>query len=636
MSSILARSEPVPRRSKRLTKGIPRRYDSEEGYRFTSKEPQNAIVVGSSRRSTSSRGSSSSGRKLRLAEIEAETRRIRLEKEHREQRLAEELRRLVQLELEATKMEIARSEDGNISEEDNTSAIVDTPATLPLREGEVEDPAVERIEQWKREVPRAGTTWSWEKQHFLRPLELPKFNGDQRDYTKWKQRFLRLVDDDSFTSDDHKLARLREALSGGSAEELVEGVLDGPGAYQAVLAELEEWFGGSNRELEHQRREVLALPRVTNEKDTASLQKLAVKLRNLVLNLRTCGMIGSKDLYLSVTQKLPRTMLAKYMESHDDATSDAEALSQWLLRRVHRARQLDERLAGATEQQPEKRHQWRGGRHRDQTSLLAAGPPKSESRESCIKCYGQHKLAACEQFKALSVRQRWDLVRPSNMCICCLCGGHRAKDCAEQECGNCKKKHHSLLHYDKKPRHKPAITSEGHAPKSTSDMTRREPIPQSTTAAGIAASSVAFMTVSVKLKENKSPQQVTALLDSGSSGSYVTKDLAARLNLKGPTEVMETAVLGGGTMKANSQRVVVHICHEGSSSSTLIDALVIPQITTDLEVVDWNQEKHKWIHLSDINFASVNSGHVDMLIGLDAAELHASYEERRSKGGPIA
>ena len=116
----MARSEPVPRRSKRLTKGIPRRYDSEEGYRFTSTEPQNASVVGSSRRSTSSRGSSSSGRKLRLAEIEAETRRIRLEKEHREQRLAEELR-LVQLELEATKMEI--SEDGNISEEDNNKII---------------------------------------------------------------------------------------------------------------------------------------------------------------------------------------------------------------------------------------------------------------------------------------------------------------------------------------------------------------------------------------------------------------------------------------------------------------------------------------------------------------------------------
>ena len=67
-----------------------------------------------------------------------------------------------------------------------------------------------------------------------------------------------------------------------------------------------------------------------------------------------------------------------------------------------------------------------------------------------------------------------------------------------------------------------------------------------------------------------------------------------------------------------------------------MEVWVIPKITTDLEVVEWIQEKHNRPHLSDINFASAISGHVDLLIGLDAAKLYASCEGRHNKGGPIA
>ena len=46
-----------------------------------------------------------------------------------------------------------------------------------------------------------------------------------------RQWFLRLIDDDVMASEDYKykLARLREALEGGTAEELISDIHDGPG-----------------------------------------------------------------------------------------------------------------------------------------------------------------------------------------------------------------------------------------------------------------------------------------------------------------------------------------------------------------------------------------------------------------------
>ena len=51
-------------------------------------------------------------------------------------------------------------------------------------------------------------------QHHIKPLDLPKFSGEQRAYVRWRQRFLRLIDDDRTTSEEYKLARLREAMEG--------------------------------------------------------------------------------------------------------------------------------------------------------------------------------------------------------------------------------------------------------------------------------------------------------------------------------------------------------------------------------------------------------------------------------------
>ena len=54
--------------------------------------------------------------------------------------------------------------------------------------------------------------------HHIKPLQLPKFNGEQRAYIPWQQRFLGLADDDTTVSQDYKMERLRENPVGGRVD----------------------------------------------------------------------------------------------------------------------------------------------------------------------------------------------------------------------------------------------------------------------------------------------------------------------------------------------------------------------------------------------------------------------------------
>ena len=119
----------------------------------------------------------------------------------------------------------------------------------------------------------------------LKALELPKVDGKVKSYLKWRQRFIRLIDDSYAMSENHKLAHLREALADGSAEELIADVLDGHGAYKAIMAELERWYGDQDRELNNQERELMEWPVLTNKRDVSQLKKFAIRLRNTLLNM---------------------------------------------------------------------------------------------------------------------------------------------------------------------------------------------------------------------------------------------------------------------------------------------------------------------------------------------------------------
>ena len=61
-------------------------------------------------------------------------------------------------------------------------------------------------------------------------------------------------------------------------------------------------------------------------------------------------------------------------------------------------------------------------------------------------------------------------------------------------------------------------------------------------------------------------------------------------------------------------------------------------VTGNYKVENWKQSKDRWAHLKECDFAEpAQDGVVDLLIGVDNAELHYSRADvRGEEGGPVA
>ena len=74
----------------------------------------------------------------------------------------------------------------------------------------------------------------------------------------------------------------------------------------------------------------------------------------------------------------------------------------------------------------------------------------------CYMCRDNHKTKECRQMKKMSYYKRISMVRSKRLCFNCLEHGHIAKECESSrrcEMKDCRKKHHTLLHKDKRMKH---------------------------------------------------------------------------------------------------------------------------------------------------------------------------------------
>ena len=154
----------------------------------------------------------------------------------------------------------------------------------------------------------------------------------------------------------------------------------------------------------------------------------------------------------------------------------------------------------------------------------------------------------------------------------------------------------------------------------------------------VRADFVGLRTVPVILQNGGRSLTVNALLDDASTKTYVNADVAAELGLQGRTERVTVNVLNGQAETFETKPVNVEIKSITGSVSMVVNAYTVNRVTGNMHVVDWNKYKPQWSNLRNINFPpSPKKPIVDMLIGLDCADLLYAIEERRGgPGEPIA
>ena len=469
--------------------------------------------------------------------------------------------------------------------------------------------------------------------------KLPIFSGKPEEWPAFLALYRSSTEQCAYSNAEN-VQRLQTCLK-GPAQEAVQLLLAVPDNVDEAIRTLERRFGRPELVVKQLIEQAKALKPARAE-DTDALHSLATSVRNIVLTMKLLKSHGHRNnpaLRDELVAKLSlphRMQWGEYVKAKGLSTDELDlgVLSEWLAERAEAASLVtptSTKTAAVQPTPPPRRSTTlaavTAGTTRDATS------DSPRKKKSCRKCMEEHAMAQCKEFQQLPVQKRSELVRLLGLCVNCLQDGHFARNCTSSHCRKCKGKHNTLLHRDDSDR--PSSGSQQNAARTnTANMASAASALHAETPANLPA----LMTTVGTVRCGDVELQATIMLDSGSTCSFITTDMAEKLNVPpGETTSVRTTVLGGSCLQHESRIAPIEICHKDSTATTPVQAVVLPQITADMQRVDWDAQKASWPHLRGMNPDTPANPTVDILLGLDVPQLHASLAERRGPGhGPIA
>ena len=236
----------------------------------------------------------------------------------------------------------------------------------------------------------------------------------------------------------------------------------------------------------------------------------------------------------------------------------------------------------------------------------------------CLLCHSVHPLYACGVFKKKSMNQRLAFVAHHKLCCACFSKEHATVNCpADICCKKCSLSHSTYIHVDDVIINKDVdvdvnTVTPVDIPTNSSGTTLA-----SNSADHMLSSDYTFMpTVSVVV--NKS-YKTHALLDSGSTNSFITSDAVKCLALSGKTVTHKRSTVDTQCMTTNT-KVVNFILYslDGTESLSMSNVFVVEEVPYTYSPF---RDLSIYPHLSDIPISPLHPpAKVDLLIGQDNSE----------------
>ena len=251
---------------------------------------------------------------------------------------------------------------------------------------------------------------------------------------------------------------------------------------------------------------------------------------------------------------------------------------------------------------------------------LSATFNSAAHESSLCSCCGlsYHSPFKCETFISLSPEERRNLTQRKTLCMNCLRGGHRARDClSKRNCATCNKRHHTLLHGANFRFQNPSRNPSANLQAEPSDTSPHEPTDQNTSqtvSANQAAQKTLMMTAMVRVVGIKEP--VRALLDTASDTSYVTEEVMKRGKLRPSNHKLHCVqgFAGLNTTPVSRPIVEVVLSAVNESAKIQVQAMVYPFISSPPPRASRNIQLN-FARLAD-PFSDANPK-VDILLGMD-------------------
>ena len=262
-------------------------------------------------------------------------------------------------------------------------------------------------------------------------IEIPTFDGNILNWQLFWEQFQAAVHDKPHLGEIDKLTYLRDAVKGGPARNVIQGLTQTVESYKEAIECLRARYDRPRIIHREHVRSILQAP-VMKSNSGRELRRL-YDLCNQHIRAIKASEHYDLDTFLTVVMelKLDEASRQKWMEFTNE--SQMTPTQDEMLRFLDlQARQFE---PISSERKPQMTF------HKSYATAV---------EETCVVCSrGSHHLSNCFKFQNMTRDERWDIVKKGARCKNCLKPGHMANKCrAPPMCKKCRKYHHSLLHID--------------------------------------------------------------------------------------------------------------------------------------------------------------------------------------------
>ena len=467
---------------------------------------------------------------------------------------------------------------------------------------------------------------------------LTPFGGDVRGYHRFMQSFEAFIAS-ALPDEDSKLAYLIQNCSGEPRRLIEDCVLYPQGeGYQRARRLLRAKYGRDQDIVESFLSALTSGPALRGN-DAKALDDFGVELERCRLNLDRMGDVAEASMPSTLRRlahRLPVHLQSQWAEKA--VRMDDNGCGPRFADFVHFV-QEKARVATSIYVQ-ETAHP----RAPTRTTAMSTRAPPAPARQATFAvesacncpCGNCADTASCQRFEAMNLRGKYQHVRDARLCYCCLRAGHMASACQSPACGveGCSAKHHRLLH-PRSPRNAailPPPPLQAHE-IAADENTGAEVATNVTSVSG----HVLLGIVPTIACGPHGKIRVNALIDNGSTKSFITQELVQRLGLSKRKIHCDVATLCE-QWSAEGAEVELEIKGVDAERTILLkNAWTVPRLCVTSSRAATKEHVDRYDHLRGIQLPTVDDGAVHLLIGADSrASMPLELRCPPAAGGPYA
>ncbi|XP_045541631.1 uncharacterized protein LOC123723122 [Papilio machaon] len=491
------------------------------------------------------------------------------------------------------------------------------------------------LKQYADNNVQASSTQSDSRRSHEASFKLPtivisKFDGNYSDWLEFRDTYKSLIHNNPQLLPIHKFHYLNSYLTGEAAR-LLTNLEVSSQTYNEAWDLLCERFNNKRHLIHNHLNALFNLESISRENDK-SIRSL---VDNVNKDLRALSSLGEPTdkwdtiIIHMVSMKLDHNTKRAWEELRN-TFEDMPKLSQFTKFLQERASILEtcnKRTNTTNMQQVSSKnvHAYRSLTCTTNSSVTPAHiKTQYKPQSTCTYCSKDHIVYNCPAFLAKTPEQRQAEVIKLHLCINCLKRGHNVKECRSSSCRQCRKRHHTLLHFSSQPAANVSVQT---AVATAEDNPIIANIASSQPEIQVLLSTAVIEVVN---PETNKKQKARCLLDSGSQATFITKSLKERLGLNViPTKAVPIMGMSNTPRGFISERSVVRLQSTTGRFNVTQACAVIPELTENIP--------HRLINIKHFNIPanilladpSFNtSSPVEIIIGADLFWQIIGSEER--------